>query len=778
MLHKIRFNKKIWLCIFLLEVILLGVSWIALRHRPYIELSYTQDDLVYNNGEAGFYLDSSYNARYVTTPEITLPRGFYTLEAECEYQGSTRIEVVYSDERVNANVSDTINPSNHARVACDFRVTYTDRPLQVRGRLGGDSGEGDYILVRNIRIVSSPLTVKNTLFRITLFLVFIDLLLFGICHREYIKISEERAFDIKILILLVVIVSIPLMVNYLFVEAHDLRFHLARIEGIKNELLNGSFPVKMQSSWLYGHGYPVSIFYGDVFLYIPAILRIFGVPLWASYNFYVLLINTGTVFLGYYCFSKMGTARTGLVCTIIYSLNIYRLYDVYTRMAVGEYTALMFLPLVLYGMWRIYTLPEESEEHGRSWIPLSTGCLGIFFSHMLSTEITAFFIILAAILLWKRTFRKRTFYVLLKAGVSTLLLGIWFLVPFFDYLTSGTYIINDPSAYVRYRLEGRGAFPAQLVMNVFSAMHDASATQTSVGAAHDMPLNVGLASMFALAGWFVFCCGKKRDVAEKKEEYLAVFLSVLSLGMTLYCFPWTWLVDKLPILQMVVRSIQFAWRFFAIAGLMLVWLLNIILQKEWIAKKQRQIFAGLLVFIAFWQGISYVSGVLDEASLVNAFQTVHMDIEGAEYLLVDWGTGYKITDYTKDYVDQLTYEEGIISVEDWHRDKGAVVVSLTNNGNETMQVEVPLINYKGYHAIADSGDELAILPGTSYRISVSVPAGFDGSFRVAFKEPWYWRISEIISLSALLGIIIYQVYAKKKSRSESYMVMRHGKSDC
>lgn len=770
MLQKILHNKLAWFCIIVFELLFLGGALLVLHGRPSVELNYTQDDLIDNFGAPGFYLDKSYSSAYVATPEFSLPKGFYTLEAECVYNGSTRIEVLYSDNQFNGNVSDMINPSDYSNISCDFRVKYSGRKMRVQGRLGGDAGENDYILIRNIRIISSPLTMRNMLFRIVVFFAVMDLLLFGICHREYIRISEETKLHIKILILLIIVISMPLMVNYLFMDMHDHQFNLARIEGIKEELLNGEFPIRIQSFWLHGHGYPSSIFYGDILLYIPAILRIFGVSVQAAYNFYVLLINTVTVFLAYYCFSKMWTARIGLICTIVFSLNIYRLFDIYTRMAVGEYTAILFMPLVLYGLWRIYTLPEESEEYRRSWIPLTAGCIGIFLSHMLSTEMTAIFIILSIIILWKKTFRKNTLVVLIKAAVFTVLLSVWFLVPFLDYMASGTYHINNPLGYSPYHLEERGIFPAQLFMNVYSVLQ--GTTPITNGAAFDMPLTVGMASMLVLAGWFVFCCGKKREMSEKKEEYLAVLLSLLCLGMTMYFFPYTWLADKFPILKMVIRSIQYPWRFFSIAGVLLAWLLGIILHKEWIDRKKKQIFASILIMIAFWQGISYMSGVLNEARVMQIFQKVSpMGIEGGEYLPVDWEENYQISDYTENYIDQLTYAENTISVSEWHRDKGTVIVSLTNNGDETAQIEVPLISYKGYHAITDSGDELSISQGVSGRISVSVPTGFSGSFKVEFKEPWYWRMSELISLITLLCLVLYPYvknHVRKKQETDCF----------
>ena len=67
--------------------------------------------------------------------------------------------------------------------------------------------------------------------------------------------------------------------GYYLPDGFDLNFHLMRIEEIAGELKNLQFPVRMQTGWLGGYGYPVSIFYGDTLLYIPAVLRLIGFPL-------------------------------------------------------------------------------------------------------------------------------------------------------------------------------------------------------------------------------------------------------------------------------------------------------------------------------------------------------------------------------------------------------------------------------------------------------------------------------------------------------------------
>lgn len=63
------------------------------------------------------------------------------------------------------------------------------------------------------------------------------------------------------------IADIPFMMSYLPVATtgHDLIFHLYRIEGIAQGLIEGQFPVRMQTVQAAGYGYPVSIMYGDIF---------------------------------------------------------------------------------------------------------------------------------------------------------------------------------------------------------------------------------------------------------------------------------------------------------------------------------------------------------------------------------------------------------------------------------------------------------------------------------------------------------------------------------
>ena len=42
---------------------------------------------------------------------------------------------------------------------------------------------------------------------------------------------------------------------------------------------------------------------------------------------------------------------------------------------------------------------------------------------------------------------------ILKSITAVVLLNLWFLVPFLDYMISGTYVINNADKYMPYQIE-------------------------------------------------------------------------------------------------------------------------------------------------------------------------------------------------------------------------------------------------------------------------------------------------------------------------------------
>lgn len=775
-----------------LEVFVLIISGYIYGRRESIELMYPQEELLNDLGENEFYLDRSSEGNYIATPSFTLPKGLYKLEVQYEYEGEAQLKVVHPGGQYNSEISGEIPLSEKNEVSCDFRIKDADRQIQVRGIFPDPAQEGEYLLLRNIHITYADNAVRNFVFRMAVFLFIFDGLLYLVLsgRRERRVISATY----KALAVLVAFSSIPLMVDYLFLNSHDLYFHLMRIEGLKAGLEGGMFPVRIQPGWLSGHGYASSVFYGDMFLYFPAILRYFGVSVQAAYKCYVVFINLLTVGIAYHCFTKMSNQRIGLVCAAVYSLNLYRLTCIYTRAAVGEYTAMAFIPLVLYGLWKLYTFQEETREHKESWITITAGCTGIFLSHMITTEITALFVILSAMILWKKIMRKGTLLVVMKAVIATVLLNAWFLVPFSDYMLNGTYVINNADKYTPYQIEKSGISVAQLFMTEYTVFGHSSAVFD--GSAAEMPLTVGITMLLVLVGWFFLCMFRKEGSAEeRRKETFTALMCLLSLFMATYLFPYTRLAEWLPFIRLPIVSIQFLWRILSIAAVMLTCLLCLILQKEWIALNKRRIFAGILVGISFWQGIMYMSQCLQSAEVYrvyqggnlstmvahNASKEIQPSVLGGEYLPLNWSEGYVLAEYVSKYEDKLTYDSNCVNVEEWEHGRNTVAFSVRNMTGEVQQVEVPLLLYKGYKALTQEGETLQVVPGTSYRISVSIPAGFSGEINVKFYEPWYWKIGDVLSLLTLIAILHVlhkaNTFAKHDNFADFFQFFRkmHGK---
>lgn len=120
-------------------------------------------------------------------------------------------------------------------------------------------------------------------------------------------------------------------------------------------------------------------------MYIPAILRLQGVSTVICYKLYLVMVHALTAAVSYYSFEKLFQSRMlGLALAVVYVLNPYRLICCYYRSAVGEYTAIAFLPLVVYGLYAVL------KGNKKDWPALVWGATGLIQSHILSTEIAAF----------------------------------------------------------------------------------------------------------------------------------------------------------------------------------------------------------------------------------------------------------------------------------------------------------------------------------------------------------------------------------------------------
>lgn len=625
---------------------------------------------------------------------------------------------------------------------------------------------------------TGALTIRNTgkLWSVAGVILFVCAVVLWGGQRIYAKYRQGRIPSgawktAAVLLLITFAASLTQMSGYLLGGA-DLTYHLQRIEGVKDSLLAGQFPVRIEPEWLYGYGYANGIFYCNALLYLPAFLRLAGFTITTSYNIYCICLNLATACIAWYCFGRIfRDNRIGLMCSALYTLSIIRIYKLAIVGAVGEGSALTFLPLIFYGMYLVFAdtgkyLADagETPARGRAWVYLAFGYAGLMQTHVLTCEITAFLTLLICLVCIRRIFRKNEFFLLLKGAAGAVGLSFYYLVPFLDY-----YITQD--MHIRHvsgrTIQERGLYFAQLFVNTWT-----ESTREWLGTKGMIdvePVSPGTLCMLTLIMFFILWgidvlryfrgagnasdhIGSKSgsdpaDVSIRATVRLSAIFSGMLLVMTLHRFPWNRIQELGPVMASLVSSLQFPNRFLGWAMVFLIMVFGYCVYR--FAGKRFTYPVGILLTV-----LSIVSGSLcllkdssDEDHRLYLYNEAGMGfgyISGGEYLV----------EGTDDLL--LTFEgpeaqEGV-EISGYSKHYQSVRLNCRNTNNEESYVDLPLLLYKGYRAKSADGSRLFLCAGDNGRVRVLLPAGFTGEARVDFVSPAYWRVSELITLITICVI--------------------------
>lgn len=611
----------------------------------------------------------------------------------------------------------------------------------------------------NLSVTGLTLVQNHAMQRILLFVVMaISLLIDGIwlwCvwEKQYgiENVQKTVVFGIGLITLFA---SLPLMTDYI-ISSGDVGYHLMRIEGLKDGILSGQFPVRIAPKWLQDYGYADAVFYGQTLLLPAAFFRMIGFTVTTSYRLFILCMNLATAWLAYYCFRRIfDNPYIGLLCSTLHTLSVYRLYKLYMRGSLGEALGMMFLPLIVYGFWRIFTEDHKAKAYRWCFIPLTIGFTGILQTHLLTCELVGGFTILLCILLWKRVFRRETFWALAKTVIFSVLLTAWFLIPFLDYMGTGDFMIHH--AYER-TIQDRGLYLAHLfTVYPFSGNNVFPAEQGMVDA---MPVGTGFALLVCLLLWcYLLVLGKKtiQDRGKLNVEYrvlgnIGLGFAVLAMWMSLNAFPWNSIQFLHRITATLVSSLQFPERLLMIACICAVLVAGVLACWAWNQEQKswRIAFCGVMTGLTVLTSLLLLDDFVHSSSFVRIYNPEGMGsgyIAGQEYL--PYGTD----------AGQLSYRapiaSGDVELEGYEKGPLTVEVSCINYGAEG-SLNLPLLYYKGYRAYdVDTKEALEVYDGENHTVHVKVPEGYEGTIRTTFVSPWYWRVAEAISLLSGIGLAL------------------------
>ena len=616
-------------------------------------------------------------------------------------------------------------------------------------------GEGQLYLY-GITLTEQPIYRAARLVGFVLLAALLDLALLLLFARgDENAPARRRRYAVPLVLAgIALLASLPLFSNYLYF-GHDLDYHLQRITAMAAELSYGQFPVRLTTDSLNGYGYANPLCYCELFLTLPALLYNAWLPLRTCYQVYIFAVTLATAAIAYYSFGTITASRKlGLLGAGLYTLSCYRMVCIYVRAAVGEYTAIAFLPLILAGLYNIYT---TEKPRFAQWASMAFGMAALVQCHLLSCELIALLLVVFCLLRLCETLRPARLLAWLKAALLALALSAWYFFPFLISTREINLMVNGP---LIGKIQGQGTYLVQL-FSPFGCGYGGTADGTS----NDMTLTLGLplAAGFMLVIYCLLRRERWRQQETLRRMQTAFGFAMLTLVLSLRVFPWDGVQNWLGrAAGKMAGMFQYPWRFLSLATVLLC--LAVLLAVQLLQEKNVRLAKGAAAALAACALLTVgvvqtqiTTGMSEQAYNVFLNRQPNAATGVGEYL-IDGTSGYEtIWAQPKPGSEELQ----LLSYE---KRGGKAYLTVENDG-DAADISVPIFNYGHYYAVDEAtGDAYALGTGENARITLNIPAGYTGTIVIAYHAPVYWRAFELVSLLALIGSVGWGVSQRKKKQ--------------
>lgn len=521
--------------------------------------------------------------------------------------------------------------------------------------------------------------------------------------------SKERIQVIAVFLVTMLICLMPLFsVNC--IQGHDLDYHLLRIESLKEAILMGRPFLKINALFFGGRGYASSLFYPDFLLYFPAALRSLGMSINLSYHCFVALCFVAAYLAMYYCVNLITDNKyMAMVAAVIYSLAQYHLDDVYTRAAVGEFSAYIFIPFLLYGLYQML--------YGKMEKPylMIIGFVGVVLCHTITTILFIGVYIIGFILSAKKLYKSKKLVTLIISGIIVITLTSFYWMPVIEQLLSASF-----SGAAEFDLN----YEKLMLYDLFTNKNP------GLGAVLFVPLILR-----------IFVDNKNTKV--KFADFclvMGLLLALVSTGI----MPW-------KRLQGLFGFMQFPWRVFMAATPLLAVAGAIYLIESFKAKEKIVISIIIAVF-----GVSAVNTYarLDQGYYSYSNDYYDYDEYTGNVIGGEWlpQTVKSVGKLTKN-CDTAISDIGNINVDRYKNE-----LSFTADGGS--YVDVPFIFYKGYTASVN-GKEIKVDGLGDNGMCRVYTDGLSGeTVKVMYKATTIQLISIALSIFGLIGFVLFYAFER------------------
>ncbi len=520
-------------------------------------------------------------------------------------------------------------------------------------------------------------------------------------------------------------------------EYNEARIHIGRIVSIKEVLLEGIFPSFISSKHMLGFGYALNIFYGPITTYIPIIFSFFNNSSITGLKIFTFL----TVFLSgitqYNFLFKISKKKLlSLIGSLIYISAPYRITDIYSRDAVGEYCSFIFIPLVFQGMYEL--LYENKNKH----YLIIIGAVGLILSHTITTIYVIVFSLVYLLINYSKVINKEVLKKLSVDFLIILLLTCFYLFPLLEHKFNGNYTI--------FNSEEMGA-TGEKVQQTGLQLKDFLASEFGT---QEIVFSLGIVIIFSLL-LTPFCIKK-----QKKNETYIIFLifSIISLWMCTKYFPWI-------IMPSILTITQFAWRLegFFIFFISYICAENIICISNMINDK-KVILANLIIIFSFICSFFVTYRYFNHDSLQKDIEFENTIIQrekigpyniNREYLPIN---AINNISYIENREDRVYLNYGTANITNEIKD-GLNMEFEIDNVQSKVELELPYIYYNGYTVTINNKK---IKTFESEKGFLCINLSEEGKVVVKYTGTLLDKLGYLISGSTLIILIIYIIIKYKK----------------
>lgn len=537
--------------------------------------------------------------------------------------------------------------------------------------------------------------------------------------------SKEWILIFIMAVTIAVVTGFPYLNRGITGHLGDMLYHMQRIESVKAALLSGQYPARVNPSFFYGYGYGSSLFYPDVFLLVPALLRILGISPLVTWKLFVVMIAFVGSVMTYFSLHSICRSRIyAMAGTFLLMLSQFYLADVIDRAGLSEYIACMFFPVLAAGIFDFFA------GEGRKTYLIGIAFVGMLLSHTIMTVVGLVFTVLVFLSMLAFRSKRKVFLDkarmrrLIVTAVLSVLAVSYYIFPMLEQIMNDRFWFQEPWANIGDFTQPVSAFFQPTGYFEYIAY-----------------VGVGIPILILLPGRVLM-----RKPQEKWADYFLGAGIGLLMGMT-NLLPWKLLTHTF------FNMLQFTYRFYPVALCCICVGLSLYL-KEKCQENARSVvlfIAAVSVLSGIWQNVAVTSDTDRWAVDEELVRTGTIYVGQAEWLpeKVQW----EVRAGEREYIVLGSDERLELISEGYNRNY------FIKEKEAADRYLLPLVYYKGYSAKLICGDGTAITLETSQSeeglVQIDVGEGMRGTVRVAYTGTTVQLLSNLVSAVTLAGILLY-----------------------